>query len=213
VWQPVSGGHQLLHRGAVVPANQFEDHGLLAGCARLFGRGRPEPSPGFCHFSSERGTDHFEQLPSETLVTSYSRGVPIREWRNRAARSRRPSGCQRSATPAAMAEWAATRWTAGCTASRRSTASPPWASRLTGNANGSKYWQRRSTPSKRRASATPDGCLNDNRLPCYTTHRMIKPYGGSCFHMSLIRDKTGRTPQPAFTRCAILFPVHLDADL
>jgi len=49
--------------------------------ARLFGRGRPEPSPRFCHFSSERGTEHFEQWPSETLVTNWSRGVPIREWR------------------------------------------------------------------------------------------------------------------------------------
>jgi phage terminase large subunit GpA-like protein len=83
VWQPVGGGHRLLHGGAVLSAEQVEDRGRLAGCARLFGRGRPEPSPGFCHFSAERGTDHFEQLPSEALLTSYSRGTPVREWRRK----------------------------------------------------------------------------------------------------------------------------------
>ena len=213
MWQPVGGGHQLLHRGPLVAADQVEDRGRLAGCARLFGRGRPEPSPGFCPFSSERGTDHFEQLPWETLVTTYSRGTPIHEWRNRAARSpRRPNGCARNARPAARAEGAARRLTAASTPARRSKPAPPWACHWSAGASGLRCWRRRPTPSKRRASATADGCVNDDRLPSYITHRMIRPYGGSCLGMSLIPDKTRRTPRPAFTCCAILFAVHLDAD-
>jgi phage terminase large subunit GpA-like protein len=48
----------------------------------IYGRLKIEqPSPGFCHFPSERTREWFEQLLSETLVTSYSRGVPVREWR------------------------------------------------------------------------------------------------------------------------------------
>ena len=33
--------------------------------------------------SRERSADYFEQLLSETLVTTYSRGVPVLEWRRR----------------------------------------------------------------------------------------------------------------------------------
>jgi phage terminase large subunit GpA-like protein len=48
----------------------------------IYGRLKIEqPSPGFCHFPAERTREWFEQLLSETLVTSYSRGVPVREWR------------------------------------------------------------------------------------------------------------------------------------
>ena len=42
-----------------------------------------EPSPGFCPFPAERGQEYFEQLLSEVLVTTYSRGAPVREWRRK----------------------------------------------------------------------------------------------------------------------------------
>ncbi|MBI3473068.1 MAG: phage terminase large subunit family protein [Candidatus Solibacter usitatus] len=48
----------------------------------MYGRLKIEqPSTGYCHFPAERTREWFEQLLSETLVTSYSRGVPVREWR------------------------------------------------------------------------------------------------------------------------------------
>ncbi|QOY88206.1 phage terminase large subunit family protein [Paludibaculum fermentans] len=48
----------------------------------IYGRLKIEqPSTGYCHFPAERTREWFEQLLSETLVTSYSRGVPVREWR------------------------------------------------------------------------------------------------------------------------------------
>jgi hypothetical protein len=112
--------------------------GVYSAKSTIYGRLKiTDPSPGFCHFSAEHGTDYFEQLLSETLVTTYSRGTPIREWRNRAARSpRRPSGCPRSAKPAARAACAARRWTAACTLSRRCRRLRQWACRWTGNASG-----------------------------------------------------------------------------
>lgn len=42
-----------------------------------------EPGPGYSHFPAERDQQWFEQLLSETLVTTYSRGVPVREWRRK----------------------------------------------------------------------------------------------------------------------------------
>ena len=42
-----------------------------------------EPGPGYCHFPNERKAEWFEQLLSEVLVTTYSRGVPVREWRKK----------------------------------------------------------------------------------------------------------------------------------
>jgi phage terminase large subunit GpA-like protein len=42
-----------------------------------------QPGPGHCHFPRERGEEYFEQLLSEVLVTSYARGVPVREWRRK----------------------------------------------------------------------------------------------------------------------------------
>jgi phage terminase large subunit GpA-like protein len=48
----------------------------------IYGRLKIEqPSPGFSHFPAERPVGWFEQLLSETLVTTYSKGVPVREWR------------------------------------------------------------------------------------------------------------------------------------
>ena len=48
----------------------------------IYGRLKIEqPSPGYAHFPAERPAGWFEQLLSETLVTTYSKGVPVREWR------------------------------------------------------------------------------------------------------------------------------------
>jgi phage terminase large subunit GpA-like protein len=48
----------------------------------IYGRLKIEqPSPGYSHFPAERPAGWFEQLLSETLVTTYSKGVPVREWR------------------------------------------------------------------------------------------------------------------------------------
>jgi phage terminase large subunit GpA-like protein len=35
------------------------------------------------HAGAERTTAYFAQLLSETLVTTYSRGTPVREWRRK----------------------------------------------------------------------------------------------------------------------------------
>ncbi|MGQ9686259.1 MAG: phage terminase large subunit family protein, partial [Thiobacillaceae bacterium] len=42
-----------------------------------------QAGPGYAHFPAERGEEWFEQLLSEVLVTSYARGVPVREWRRK----------------------------------------------------------------------------------------------------------------------------------
>lgn len=58
--------------------------GVDSAKATVYGRLKiADPSPGFCHFSTERAADYFEQLLSEMLVTAYSGGVPIREWRRK----------------------------------------------------------------------------------------------------------------------------------
>lgn len=50
----------------------------------VYGRLRIEqPGPGYSHFPKERTAEWFEQLLSDTLVTTYSRGVPVREWRKK----------------------------------------------------------------------------------------------------------------------------------
>jgi phage terminase large subunit GpA-like protein len=38
-------------------------------------------TPGFSHFPSDRQQPYFEQLLGEVLVTTYSKGQPVREWR------------------------------------------------------------------------------------------------------------------------------------
>jgi phage terminase large subunit GpA-like protein len=42
-----------------------------------------QPGPGYSHFPLERTQEWFEQLLSETLVTTYSRGTPVREWKRK----------------------------------------------------------------------------------------------------------------------------------
>jgi len=47
----------------------------------IYGRLRvKEPGPGYSHFPADRDSGWFEQLTSETVVTKYRKGVPIREW-------------------------------------------------------------------------------------------------------------------------------------
>ena len=38
-------------------------------------------TPGYSHFPLEREQPYFEQLLGEVLVTTYSKGQPVREWR------------------------------------------------------------------------------------------------------------------------------------
>jgi phage terminase large subunit GpA-like protein len=38
-------------------------------------------TPGYSHFPADRQQPYFEQLLGEALVTTYSKGQPIREWR------------------------------------------------------------------------------------------------------------------------------------
>jgi phage terminase large subunit GpA-like protein len=51
--------------------------------ATIMGRLRnAQPStPGFSHFPADRQQPYFEQLLGEVLVTTYSKGQPVREWR------------------------------------------------------------------------------------------------------------------------------------
>ena len=44
-------------------------------------RNAPPGTPGYSHFPTERGQHYFEQLLGEVLVTTYSKGQPVREWR------------------------------------------------------------------------------------------------------------------------------------
>jgi phage terminase large subunit GpA-like protein len=51
--------------------------------ATIMGRMRnAQPgTPGFSHFPADRPQPYFEQLLGEALVTTYSKGQPVREWR------------------------------------------------------------------------------------------------------------------------------------
>jgi phage terminase large subunit GpA-like protein len=41
-----------------------------------------QPStPGYSHFPADRQQPYFEQLLGEALVTTYSKGQPVRDWR------------------------------------------------------------------------------------------------------------------------------------
>ncbi len=47
----------------------------------VYGRLRiAEPGPGYCHFPKDRDGAYFEQLTSETVVTKYVKGFPVRSW-------------------------------------------------------------------------------------------------------------------------------------
>jgi phage terminase large subunit GpA-like protein len=44
---------------------------------------RPPGTPGFSHFPADRQQPYFDQLAGEALVTTYSKGQPVREWRSK----------------------------------------------------------------------------------------------------------------------------------
>lgn len=47
----------------------------------VYGRLRIDaPGPGYCHFPADRDGAYFEQLTSETVVTKYVKGFPVRSW-------------------------------------------------------------------------------------------------------------------------------------
>ncbi len=47
----------------------------------IYGRLKIEtPGPGYCHFPTDRDGAYFEQLTSETVVTRYVKGFPVRSW-------------------------------------------------------------------------------------------------------------------------------------
>lgn len=47
----------------------------------VYGRLRiADPGPGYCHFPVDRDSGWFEQLTSETVVTKYVKGFPVRAW-------------------------------------------------------------------------------------------------------------------------------------
>jgi phage terminase large subunit GpA-like protein len=57
--------------------------GADSGKATIMGRlrnGQPG-TPGYSHFPAGREQPYLEQLLGEVLVTTYSKGQPIREWR------------------------------------------------------------------------------------------------------------------------------------
>ena len=39
-----------------------------------------KPGPGYCHIPNDRGTDWYNQLTAEKLMTRYVKGFPVREW-------------------------------------------------------------------------------------------------------------------------------------
>ena len=61
--------------------------GTDSGKATILGRLRNNQpgTPGYSHFPLEREQPYFEQLLGEVLVTTYSKGQPVREWRPKKA--------------------------------------------------------------------------------------------------------------------------------
>lgn len=52
------------------------------------------PGPGFCHFPKDRDERYFAGLASETVVTKYSKGFPVREYRRRSNARNEPLDCR-----------------------------------------------------------------------------------------------------------------------
>jgi phage terminase large subunit GpA-like protein len=50
--------------------------------------------PGFCHFPADRDERYYAGLSSETVVTKYAKGFPIREYRKRAGVRNEPLDCR-----------------------------------------------------------------------------------------------------------------------
>jgi phage terminase large subunit GpA-like protein len=50
--------------------------------------------PGYCHFPDDRDERYFAGLASETVVTKYSKGFPVREYRKRSGVRNEPLDCR-----------------------------------------------------------------------------------------------------------------------
>lgn len=53
-----------------------------------------DAGPGYCHFPADRDERYFAGLASETVVTKYSKGFPIREYRKRSGVRNEPLDCR-----------------------------------------------------------------------------------------------------------------------
>jgi len=84
--------------------------GVDAAKESVYGRLRlTTPGPGYCHFPRERDAAYFSGLASETVVTRYSKGFPIREWRKRSGTRNEPLDCRVYAY-AALCSFGTIRW-------------------------------------------------------------------------------------------------------
>lgn len=52
------------------------------------------PGPGYCHFPAERDAAYFVGLTAETVVTRYSKGFPVREYKLRPGVRNEPLDCR-----------------------------------------------------------------------------------------------------------------------
>lgn len=52
------------------------------------------PGAGFCHFPTDRDERYFSGLTAETVVTKYTRGFPVREYRKRPGLRNEPLDCR-----------------------------------------------------------------------------------------------------------------------
>ena len=52
------------------------------------------PGPGYCHFPKEGDHQYFAGLASEAVVTTYSKGFPIREYKRRSGVRNEPLDCR-----------------------------------------------------------------------------------------------------------------------
>lgn len=53
-----------------------------------------DAGPGYCHFPADRDERYFSGLSSETVVTKYSKGFPVREYRKRSGVRNEPLDCR-----------------------------------------------------------------------------------------------------------------------
>lgn len=53
-----------------------------------------DAGPGYCHFPHDREDSYFSGLASETVVTKYSKGFPVREYRRRTGGRNEPLDCR-----------------------------------------------------------------------------------------------------------------------
>ncbi len=67
--------------------------------------------PGYCHFPMDRKEEYFLGLTSETVITRYSKGFPVREYKHRAGMPNEPLDCRVYAY-AALCSFSIRNWAA-----------------------------------------------------------------------------------------------------